>query len=227
MEKLRILNLFDLDKTLAKNLFFGVEFPWEVLEKIESFIIELGNSLDTSRFDKIGDNVWVAKTAKVAPTAFICGPTIIDEEAEIRHCAFIRGRVIIGKNSVVGNSCELKNSILFDNVEVPHFNYVGDSILGYKSHMGAGSVTSNIKSDRKEVFIKIKGEVISTGLIKVGAFLGDGVEIGCGSVLNPGSVVGKNTNIYPLSSVRGFVEENSIYKCQGEIVRKGVFGKCP
>lgn len=220
MEKLRCLNLFDLDKTLAKNLFLGVEFPWEVLEKIESFIIELGNSLDNRRFDKIGDNVWVAKTAKVAPTAFISGPTIIDEEAEIRHCAFIRGRAIVGKNAVVGNSCELKNSILFDNVEVPHFNYVGDSVLGFKSHMGAGSVTSNIKSDRKEVFLKIKGETIPTGLVKVGAFLGDRVEVGCGSVLNPGSVVGRNTNIYPLSSVRGYISENSIYKKCNEVVEK-------
>lgn len=219
-DKLNILNLFDLDKTLAKNLFNDIDYPWEVLERIESFIIELGNSLDEDKFNKVGDDIWIAKTAKVAPTAYIEGPTIIDDGAEIRHCAFIRGRVIVGKNAVVGNSTELKNSILFDSVEVPHFNYIGDSILGYRAHMGAGSVTSNIKSDRKNVEIKIFDKKIETGLIKVGAFLGDFVEVGCGAVLNPGSIIGRNSSIYPLSSVRGYVEENSIYKSRNEIVKR-------
>ena len=223
IEKLRILNLFDLDKTLAKNLFLGLEFPWEVLERIENFIIQLGNSLDDTKFNKIGENIWIAKSAKIAKTAYIEGPAIIDEGAEIRHCAFIRGRAIVGKNAVVGNSCEIKNSILFDNVEVPHFNYVGDSVLGYKAHMGAGSVISNLKSDRKPVKIKINEYCYDTGLKKVGAFLGDNVEVGCGSVLNPGTIIGRNTNIYPLSSVRGFVKMNSIYKRQGEIVEKTEF----
>lgn len=219
-EKIEICNLFDLNNTIAKDVFENAIYPWEVLERIESFIIELGSSLDENKFNKIGDNIWIAKTAKVAVTAYIEGPTIIDEGAEIRHCAFIRGRVIVGKNAVVGNSTELKNSILFDSVEVPHFNYIGDSILGYKSHMGAGSVTSNIKSDRKNVEIKIFDKKIETGLIKVGAFLGDFVEVGCGSVLNPGSIIGRNSSIYPLSSVRGYVEENSIYKSRNEIVKR-------
>ena len=219
-DKLKILSLFDLNKTLARNLFKDIDYPWEVLERIESFIIELGSSLDEDKFNKVGENIWIAKSAKVAGEAYIEGPTIIDEEAEIRHCAFIRGRVIVGKNAVVGNSTELKNSILFDSVEVPHFNYIGDSILGYKSHMGAGSVTSNIKSDRKNVEIKIFDKKIETGLIKVGTFLGDFVEVGCGSVLNPGSIIGRNSSIYPLSSVRGYVEENSIYKSRNEIVKR-------
>ena len=177
MEKIKVVNLFDFEKTLAKKLFEDVCYPWEVLGKIENYIVELGNSLDEKNFNKIGENVWIAKTAKVAPTAFIEGPTIIDEGAEIRHCAFIRGRVIVGKNAVVGNSTELKNSILFDSVEVPHFNYVGDSILGFRAHMGAGSITSNIKSDRNLVRIKIYSQNVETGLVKVGSFFGDNVGI--------------------------------------------------
>lgn len=219
-EKLRICNLFNLKETIAIDLFKNSEYPWEVLDKIEQFIINLGNTLDVDKFYKKGDNIWISKTAKIAPTAYIEGPTIIDEDAEVRHCAFIRGRVIVGRNAVVGNSTEVKNAILFNQVEVPHFNYVGDSILGFKAHMGAGSITSNIKSDRKYVEIKLDDLKIKTGMIKVGAFLGDNVEVGCGAVLNPGTIIGKNTNVYPLSSVRGYIKENSIYKCQKEIVEK-------
>ncbi len=220
MENIKIDNLYDLEKTIAKDIFKGVTYPWEVLAKISDFIIELGNSLDKNEFEKIGENIWAHKTCKIAKTAYINGPVIIDENAEIRHCAFIRGKAIIGKNSVVGNSTELKNVILFDNVQVPHYNYVGDSILGYKSHMGAGSITSNVKSDKKLVAIKNGETKIETNLKKVGAMLGDNVEVGCGSVLNPGSIIGRNTNIYPLSSVRGVVKENSIYKNQNEIIEK-------
>lgn len=220
MENIKIDNLYDLEKTIAKDIFKGVTYPWEVLAKINDFIIELGNSLDKNEFEKIGENIWAHKTCKIAKTAYINGPVIIDENAEIRHCAFIRGKAIIGKNSVVGNSTELKNVILFDNVQVPHYNYVGDSILGYKSHMGAGSITSNVKSDKKLVAIKNGETKIETNLKKVGAMLGDYVEVGCGSVLNPGTIIGRNTNIYPLSSVRGVVKENSIYKNQNEIIEK-------
>ena len=220
MENIKIDNLYDLEKTIAKDIFNGVTYPWEVLAKISDFIIELGNSLDKNEFEKIGENIWAHKTCKIAKTAYINGPVIIDENAEIRHCAFIRGKAIIGKNSVVGNSTELKNVILFDNVQVPHYNYVGDSILGYKSHMGAGSIISNVKSDKKLVAIKNGETKIETNLKKVGAMLGDNVEVGCGSVLNPGSIIGRNTNIYPLSSVRGVVKENSIYKNQNEIIEK-------
>ena len=219
-ENLKIYNLFNLDETIAKDLFKDVEYPWEVLEKIQEFIIELGNKLDSEIYEKKSENIWIAKTAKIAPTAYIEGPAIIDEEAEIKHGAFIRGRAIIGKNAVVGNSTEIKNAILFNKVEAPHFNYIGDSILGFKAHMGAGSVTSNIKSDRMPVKIKLVDSKIDTGIIKVGAFLGDCVEIGCGSVLNPGSIIGKNTIVYPLSAVRGFVKANSIYKNQNEIIQK-------
>ena len=220
MENIKINDLYDLEKTIAKDIFNGVTYPWEVLAKISDFIIELGNSLDKNEFEKIGENIWAHKTCKIAKTAYINGPVIIDENAEIRHCAFIRGKAIIGKNSVVGNSTELKNVILFDNVQVPHYNYVGDSILGYKSHMGAGSIISNVKSDKKLVAIKNGETKIETNLKKVGAMLGDNVEVGCGSVLNPGSIIGRNTNIYPLSSVRGVVKENSIYKNQNEIIEK-------
>ena len=220
MENIKIDNLYDLEKTIAKDIFKGVTYPWEVLAKISDFIIELGNSLDKNEFEKIGENIWAHKTCKIAKTAYINGPVIIDENAEIRHCAFIRGKAIIGKNSVVGNSTELKNVILFDNVQVPHYNYVGDSILGYKSHMGAGSIISNVKSDKKLVAIKNGETKIETNLKKVGAMLGDNVEVGCGSVLNPGSIIGRNTNIYPLSSVRGVVPENSIYKNKNEVVEK-------
>lgn len=220
MKECEISNLYNLDETIAKNIFAGCTYPWEVLPKIKEYIIELGNSLNSEEYDKIGENVWIAKTAKVAPTAFIAGPAIIGQNTEVRHCAFIRGNAIVGNNCVVGNSTELKNVILFNNVQVPHYNYVGDSILGYHSHMGAGSITSNVKSDKQLVIVKKGDSKIETGLKKFGAMIGDNVEIGCGSVLNPGSVIGKNTNIYPLSSVRGVVASNSIYKKQGEIVNK-------
>lgn len=212
MEECKIQNLFDLNQTIAKDIFENAIYPWEVLSKISEFIIELGNTLDPEVFEKKGENIWIAKSAIVAKTASITGPVIIDEGAEIRHCAFIRGKAIIGKNAVVGNSTELKNVILFNNVQVPHYNYVGDSILGCKAHMGAGSITSNVKSDKKLVVIKNGREQIETGIKKVGAMLGDNVEVGCGTVLNPGSIVGRNSNIYPLTSVRGVIPENSICK---------------
>ena len=212
--------LYDLNETIAKELLESCDYPWEALPNIEDFIIKLGNTLDKEKYEQKDTNIWIAKTAKIAPTAYITGPVIIGENAEIRHCAFIRGKAIVGNNAVVGNSTELKNVILFNNVQVPHYNYVGDSILGYKSHMGAGSITSNVKSDKKLVEVKNGEEIIETGLKKFGAMIGDYVEVGCGSILNPGSVIGKNTNIYPLSSVRGVVPENSIYKNQNEIVKK-------
>lgn len=220
MEECKVCNLYNIDKTIAKELLKNVTYPWEALPKIEEFITELGKKLDKSKYDEIGENIWVAKSAKVASTAYITGPTIVGENAEIRHCAFIRGKAIIGDNAVVGNSTELKNVILFNNVQVPHYNYVGDSILGYKSHMGAGSITSNVKSDKKLVVVKNKNKKIETGLKKFGAMVGDEVEIGCGSILNPGTVIGKNTNIYPLSSVRGVIPKESIYKNNTEIVEK-------
>lgn len=208
------------DNTIAWRLLQDSQYPWEVLPKISQYIKELGNTLDKNIYEKIGENIWIAKNAKVAPTASISGPVIIDEGAEVRHCAFIRGNAIVGKNAVVGNSTELKNVILFNNVQVPHYNYVGDSILGYKSHMGAGSITSNVKSDKTLVTILSDGRRTETGLKKMGAVLGDNVEVGCNSVLNPGTIVGRNTNIYPLSMVRGFVKGNSIYKNKGEITIK-------
>ena len=220
MEECRIENLYNLDQTIAKDIFEGVTYPWEVLPKIEEFIISLGKTLDKNEYEEKGENIWIAKSAKVAPTAYIAGPAIIGKNAEIRHCAFIRGKAIVGEGAVVGNSTELKNVILFNKVQVPHYNYVGDSILGYKSHMGAGSITSNVKSDKKLVIVKNDKEQIETGLKKFGAMLGDEVEVGCGSVLNPGTVIGKHTNIYPLSSVRGVVPEHSIYKNKNEIVEK-------
>lgn len=220
MEECRIENLYNLEQTIAKDIFEGVTYPWEVLPKIEEFIISLGKTLDKNEYEEKGENIWIAKSAKVAPTAYIAGPAIIGKNAEIRHCAFIRGKAIVGEGAVVGNSTELKNVILFNKVQVPHYNYVGDSILGYKSHMGAGSITSNVKSDKKLVIVKNGKEQIETGLKKFGAMLGDEVEVGCGSVLNPGTVVGKHTNIYPLSSIRGVVLEHSIYKNQNEIVEK-------
>ena len=220
MEECKIQNLYDLSQTIASSLFKDVTYPWEVLPKIKDFIIALGNTLDTNIYEKKGENIWIAKSAKVAPTAYISGPVIIGEETEIRHCAFIRGNAIVGNHCVVGNSTELKNVILFNNVQVPHYNYVGDSILGYRSHMGAGSITSNVKSDKKLVIVKSGAECMETGLKKFGAMIGDNVEVGCNSVLNPGTVIGKNSNIYPQSSVRGVVPENSIYKNQNEIVAK-------
>lgn len=220
MKQLNCNYLFQGMHTIAKEIFEGVTYPFEVLPKISEFIVKLGQTLPTDKYEFKGENVWIAKSAKVAPTASITGPAIIDEEAEIRHCAFIRGNAIVGKNAVVGNSTELKNVILFDCVQVPHYNYVGDSILGYKSHMGAGSITSNVKSDKTLVEIRVGDEKVPTGLKKMGAILGDNVEIGCGSILNPGSVIGSDTNVYPLSSVRGFVPGGSIYKKQGEVVVK-------
>lgn len=220
MEQCKIENMYDLKETIAAGLFQGVEYPWEALGRISSFIVELGNTLDETVYEKRGENIWVAKSAKVAPTACLNGPLIIDEEAEIRHCAFIRGSAIVGRGAVVGNSTELKNVVLFNGVQVPHYNYVGDSILGYKSHMGAGSITSNVKSDKTLVVVKDGTEKIETGLKKFGAMIGDYVEVGCNSVLNPGTVVGRNTNIYPLSMVRGVVSGNSIYKNKNEIAQK-------
>ena len=221
MEQLKISELYsDLSKTLAKELLESKTYPWEVLPCISEFIVKLGNTLSEEEYEKKGENVWIAKSAKVAPTAYINGPAIIGKDAEVRHCAFIRGNALVGEGAVVGNSTELKNVILFDKVQVPHYNYVGDSILGYKSHMGAGSITSNVKSDKKLVVVKGKEARIETGLKKFGAMLGDEVEVGCGSVLNPGTVVGSHTNIYPLSSVRGVVPSHSIYKNQNEVVDK-------
>lgn len=220
MQECKIENLYNLEETIASKIFEEVVYPWEVLAKIEEFIIELGNTLKPEEYNKVGEDIWIAKTAIVAPTAYIKGPAIIGKNAEIRHCAFIRGKVIVGEGAVVGNSTELKNVILFNKVQVPHYNYVGDSILGYKAHMGAGSITSNVKSDKKLVVVKKGSEEIKTELKKFGAMIGDNVEVGCGSVLNPGTVIGRNTNIYPLSSVRGVIEQNSIYKKQNEIVKK-------
>ncbi len=220
MEEIKNSQLFDLEHTIAKDIFDGKEYPFEILPEIESFILALGETLPKDKFEKRGENIWIAKSATVAASASLTGPLIIDEEAEIRHCAFIRGKAIVGKHAVVGNSTELKNVILFDRVQVPHYNYVGDSILGFKSHMGAGSITSNVKSDKTLVEVKVNGEVLPTGLKKMGAILGDQVEVGCGSILNPGTIVGSNTNIYPLSSVRGYVPGGSIYKKQGEIAQK-------
>ena len=220
IKQIKINQLLDLDKTISKDIFDGLEYPFEALSRIGEFIIELGKTLKEEDYIKKGDNIWISKQADVAPTALINGPAIICKNAQIRHCAFIRGNAIIGEDSVVGNSTELKNVILFNNVQVPHYNYVGDSILGYKSHMGAGSITSNVKSDKSLVTVNINGAKIETGLKKFGAILGDFVEIGCNSVLNPGSIIGRNTNVYPLSMVRGFVNPNSIYKSKDNIVEK-------
>ena len=220
MESIKTKSLYNLEFTLAAELLESCEYPFEALPKISNFILKLGSTLSSDEFDKIGDNIWISKSAKVAKTASINGPCIIDADAEIRHCAFIRGNAIVGKGAVVGNSTELKNVILFDKVQVPHYNYVGDSVLGYKSHMGAGSITSNVKSDKTLVGIKKGDERIETGLKKFGAMLGDEVEVGCGSVLNPGTIIGKSSQVYPLSSVRGVVAENSIYKRAGEVVEK-------
>lgn len=220
LEEMKTENLYDLKETIAASLLEKAEYPWEALGGIKAFILELGSRLSPERFEKRGEDVWVAKSAVVAPTACINGPCIIDEEAEVRHCAFVRGSAIIGKKAVVGNSTELKNVILFNRVQVPHYNYVGDSILGFKAHMGAGSITSNVKSDKTLVVVKTREAEVETGLKKFGAMLGDGVEVGCNSVLNPGAVVGRNTNIYPLSRVRGFVPANSIFKEEGNLAEK-------
>lgn len=222
MEELKIINLFDLTKSLAGDYLKGFTYPWEALAGIGAMIAELGESLSADEYEKRGENVWIAKDASVAPTACINGPAIIGKGAEVRHCAFIRGNALVGAGAVVGNSTELKNVILFDKVQVPHYNYVGDSILGYKSHMGAGSITSNVKSDKTLVVIHAKDADIATGLKKMGAILGDQVEIGCGSVLNPGTIIGRETNVYPLSMVRGVIPAGSIYKKAGEIAGKAV-----
>ena len=220
MKGLTVKELYTLDETIAKDIFDGVTYPWEVLPKIGSFIMELGKTLSEDEYEKRGENIWIAKSASVAPTAYINGPAIIGKNAEVRHCAFIRGNAIVGEGAVVGNSTELKNVILFNKVQVPHYNYVGDSVLGFKSHMGAGSITSNVKSDKKLVVVKTPEGMIETGMKKFGAMLGDEVEVGCGSVLNPGTVVGSHSNIYPLSPVRGCIPADSIYKNAAEIVKK-------
>lgn len=220
MEACKISNMYTLSETIAAGLFEGAEYPWEVLPKIHDFILELGKSLPADKFEKRGEDIWIAKSATVAPTACLNGPLIVDEDAEIRHCAFVRGNAIVGKGAVVGNSTELKNVVLFNKVQVPHYNYVGDSVLGFKSHMGAGSITSNVKSDKTLVVVKSVDEKIETGLKKMGAMLADYVEVGCNSVLNPGTVIGRNSNIYPTSCVRGCIPANSIYKNEKEIVEK-------
>lgn len=212
-------DLLDLEHTIAAELFRDKTYPWEVLPEIKAFILKLGATLPEAEFDNPSEDVWIAKDAKVFPSAYIGGPCIIDHEAEVRHCAFIRGSAIVGKGCVVGNSVELKNVVLFDKVQTPHYNYVGDSVLGYKSHMGAGSITSNVKSDK--TLVVVKGDVeIATGLKKFGAILGDFVEVGCNSVLNPGSILGRRVSVYPTSSVRGVVPEGCIYKSASDIVRR-------
>lgn len=220
MENITIKEMYNLKESIAGEFLSQFTYPWEALPEIGNFIKELGSNLSETEYEKRGENIWVSKEAIVAPTAFIGENTIICKGAEIRHCAFIRGNAIVGENSVVGNSTELKNVILFNKVQVPHYNYVGDSILGFKSHMGAGSITSNVKSDKTLVVVKDKDKNYETGLKKFGAMLGDEVEVGCNSVLNPGTVVGKNSNIYPTSMVRGVIPANSIYKKQGEVAGK-------
>ena len=215
----KISDLLDLEHTIAAELFEGKDYPWEVLPEIKGFILKLGATLPESEFDHPADDVWIAKDAKVFPSAYIGGPCIIDHEAEVRHCAFIRGSAIVGKGCVVGNSVELKNVVLFDKVQVPHYNYVGDSVLGYRAHMGAGAVTSNVKGDRQPVVVHRGSERMETGLKKLGAMLGDYAEIGCGAVLNPGAVIGRGAQVYPLVSVRGTVPANCIHK-GGSVVEK-------
>ena len=216
----KTIELYDLDHTMAKDYLAKFTYPWEALGGIKELIIELGKSLPKEEYDEVSENVWIHKSATVFPSAYIGAPCIIGKDTEARHCAFIRGSALVGENCVVRNSCELKNVILFDHVQTPHYNYVGDSILGYYSHMGAGSITSNVKSDKELVVVKSEESRIETGLKKFGAMLGDYVEVGCNSVLNPGTVVGKNTRIYPTSCVRGMVKANSIYKNSGEVVEQ-------
>ena len=220
MKGITIDELYTIENPIIAPLFEGLTYPFEVLPKISDYIKKIGPTLSKEVYNDLGDNIWIAKSAKVAPSASITGPCIIGENTEVRHCAFIRGNALVGNDCVVGNSTELKNVVLIGKVQVPHYNYVGDSVLGYGSHMGAGSITSNVKSDKTLVVLKSEGETYETGLKKFGAMLGDYVEVGCGSVLNPGTIVGKNTNIYPLSSVRGVVAQSSIYKRAGEIVEK-------
>ena len=219
-EQVTIQQLLDLEHTIAAAQFATLTYPWEALPQISGWIIELGKTLSSEEYEQRGENVWIAKSATVYPSAYIVGPAIIGPNTEVRHGAFIRGNALVGANCVVGNSVELKNVVLFDKVQVPHYNYVGDSIWGYKAHMGAGSITSNVKSDKTLVTVRTRDVLLESGLKKFGAILGDGVEVGCNSVLNPGSVIGRNSNIYPLSMVRGHVAENSIYKKAGEIVPK-------
>lgn len=220
VKQVTIKELYDLTETAAKPLLESVTYPWEALPKIKDFIIELGNSLDPEEYEKRGENIWIHKSATVFDSAYIAGPCIIGKDTEVRQCAFIRGSALVGDNCVVGNSAELKNVIIFNNVQVPHYNYVGDSILGFHSHMGAGSITSNVKSDKTLVHVKGADFDIATGMKKFGAMLGDYVEVGCNSVLNPGTVIGSHSNIYPLSRVRGYVPSNSIYKDRNDIVTK-------
>lgn len=220
MDKLTIKELFDTSNTIASEIFEGKTYPWEVLPFIGDFIIKLSQTLPADEYDNPSEGVYIHKTAKIAPTASITGPCIICKDAELRQCAFVRGKAIIGEGAVLGNSCEIKNAILFNKVQVPHFNYIGDSVLGFKAHTGAGAVTSNVKQDKTLVTVFYEGKRIETGLKKFGAILGDNVEVGCNSVLNPGTVVGKGSNVYPLSMVRGFVPANSIYKTGGVIVSK-------
>ena len=222
MKELEIKSMYSLEHTLAATMLEGLTYPWEALPMIKDWILEIGKTLSEDEYDQVAENVWIHKTAKVFESAYIAGPTIIGADTEVRQCAFIRGNALVGSGCVVGNSTELKNVIIFDNVQVPHYNYVGDSILGYKSHMGAGSITSNVKSDKTLVHVKSKENNldIDTGLKKFGAMLGDYVEVGCNSVLNPGTVIGPHSNIYPLSPVRGYVPANSIYKTGGEVVCK-------
>ncbi len=219
MDHITINDLYNLEETIAADYLKQFTYPWEALDGIKEYIKKLGASLNPDLYENWGDDIWVAKNATVAPSASLNGPLIIDEEAEIRHCAFVRGSAIVGKHSVVGNSTELKNVILFNNVQVPHYNYVGDSILGYKSHMGAGSITSNVKSDKLPVVVKGE-EKYETGRKKMGAMLGDYVEVGCNSVLNPGTIIGRNSNVYPTSCVRGVIPENHIHKNSGEVIAK-------
>lgn len=220
MNELKTRELYSLEHTIARELLENTEYPWEILSKIGDFIIRTGEALSKEEYYTPQKNVWIARSAEVAPSATIKAPCIICGNAQIRQCAFIRGNVIVGKECVVGNSTELKNCILFDNVQVPHFNYVGDSILGWRAHMGAGAVTSNVKNDKAAITIKAGTLTIETGLRKLGAMIGDMVEVGCNSVINPGSVIGKNTWIYPLSCVRGVISGNSIYKSSGIVVPK-------
>ena len=220
--KLTIPDLYDLDHTLAGDYLRQFTYPWEALAGIGDMISALGAALRPDEYDHPEEGVWVARDAKVYPTAYLGAPCIIGHKTEVRPGAFIRGNALVGDSCVVGNSTELKNVILFDNVQVPHYNYVGDSILGYKSHMGAGSITSNVKSDKTKVTIRYNDDVIATGLKKMGAILGNFVEVGCNSVLNPGTIIGSNTNVYPLSMVRGYIPKGSIYKRQGEIVEKSI-----
>ena len=226
-EEMTVAKMYNLNETIAKDIFEGVTYPWEVLPKISDFIVKLGETLPADEYDKVGENMWIAKSAKVFESAYIHGPAIIGKDAEVRHCAFIRGSAIIGKNCVIGNSTEVKNSIIFDEVQIPHYNYVGDSILGFRSHLGAGAITSNVKNDKSNVEVNFALGKMDTKLRKFGAIVGDFSQIGCNSVLNPGTIIGRNCSIYPLSNVRGLVNENSIYKAPGKVVQKVKLKKDP